>query len=72
MEIAKPGNIKTFCQPNALITLQEYINDYADEEIKTKGNQLIDSVIELLPEQEKRITKKMIDDINSGTRDIYL
>lgn len=72
MEIAKPGNIKTFCQPNALITLQEYINDYADEEIKIKGNQLIDSVIELLPEQEKRITKKMIDDINSGTRDIYL
>ena len=37
MEFAIPGFIKRFCTPNALLTLQEYLADYASPEVKVAG-----------------------------------
>jgi 2-iminoacetate synthase len=41
MQIAKTGDIKLFCQANALATLNEYLIDYANENVKYKGKLLI-------------------------------
>ena len=45
MQIAKTGNIKLFCQRNALETLNEYLRDYANESVREKGQQLIKNEI---------------------------
>ncbi|MFW5753942.1 MAG: [FeFe] hydrogenase H-cluster radical SAM maturase HydG, partial [Marinilabiliaceae bacterium] len=42
MEFSVPGFIKRFCQPNAILTMAEYLEDYAPEETKQKGYQLIE------------------------------
>lgn len=71
MELAKSGNIGKICAPNALATFQEYINDYADEETKTKVQKFLASEIEKLDEKTKTAVKKMIEKINSGEHDVY-
>ncbi len=42
MEISVPGFIHKYCTPNAILTLSEYLTDYASEEVKLKGWQVID------------------------------
>lgn len=41
MQLVKSGQIVNCCQPNALITLKEYLEDYASEDTKKKGEQVI-------------------------------
>ena len=41
MELAKPGQIKFMCDPNALSTFTEYLMDYASEDTKKIGQKLI-------------------------------
>jgi 2-iminoacetate synthase len=72
MEIAKPGNIKTFCQPNALVTLKEYLEDYANQQVKQKGEELINNQLELLDEKSKEITTKLLNRIDDNERDICI
>jgi 2-iminoacetate synthase len=72
MQVAKPGNIKTFCQSNALLTLQEYVNDYADKNLIEQYNNMIQTELNILPEKEKEITIELLQKINSGERDFYL
>ena len=50
MEFAIPGFIKRFCTPNALLTLQEYLSDYASPEVKTSGIALIAAELAKLPD----------------------
>lgn len=72
MDIAKPGLIKMHCQPNALLTLKEYLVDYADHDIKTIGNKLIEKELALIPNDERRnATVKNLKRIEGGERDIY-
>jgi 2-iminoacetate synthase len=72
MDLAKPGLIKLNCHPNALLTLKEYLVDYADEETRKLGNELIQKELFEIP-TDKRL-KKSIDylaEIESGKRDLY-
>lgn len=72
MDQAKPGLIKLFCQPNALTTLKEYLIDYADEETKKLGEELIRKELEIIPNEN--IRKKTIEyllKIEKGERDLY-
>jgi len=72
MDMAKPGLIKLHCQPNALLTLKEYLVDYADQETRTLGEQLIASELQLIPdESRKNATIKNLKKIEDGERDIY-
>ncbi|MDD3927391.1 MAG: [FeFe] hydrogenase H-cluster radical SAM maturase HydG, partial [bacterium] len=41
MRLAKAGQIGNVCQPNAILTLQEYIEDYGDEELRELGGRVI-------------------------------
>ena len=72
MDQAKPGLIKLFCQPNALFTLNEYLEDYADEETKEIGKKLIENNIKILPEQIKEKSVEILKNIDNGERDIFL
>lgn len=72
MDLAKPGLIKQFCLPNGLLTLQEYLEDYADEKTKKIGEHIIEKQVEEIPgiDRKKKTTEKL-DKIRNGERDLY-
>ena len=72
MEFSVPGFIKRYCTPNALLTLAEYLEDYAPVETAAKGWAMIETNLkkELKPKQACE-TRKRLDRIRAGERDIY-
>ncbi|MFO7872944.1 MAG: [FeFe] hydrogenase H-cluster radical SAM maturase HydG [Bacteroidales bacterium] len=72
MEFSVPGFIKRYCTPNALLTMAEYLEDYASEDTKQSGYKLIDNKIEELGQTQKvDQLKTKIDQIKEGHRDLY-
>lgn len=72
MELAKPGLIKTHCHPNGLTTLKEYLVDYADEETRIAGEQLIQKELEKIEHKKLRTkTIEYLKRIEQGERDLY-
>lgn len=72
MDLAKPGLIQNFCQPNALLTLQEYLEDYADEEAKQTGEKLIEREAEKIRNEKiKENFFNKLERIKNGERDLY-
>ncbi len=71
MSLCKNGQILNCCHPNALMTLTEYLVDYASEETKRVGFALIDRELEKIPKEKVReIARQNIADIkNSNRRD---
>jgi len=70
MPLAKSGQISNCCQPNAIMTLNEYLNDYASPETKKKGEQVIKEQLEKISSPAvKDATVKYLDRINHGERD---
>lgn len=70
MQLCKAGQILNCCHPNALITLKEFLVDYASAETKSIGDKLIDKEIELVPnEKVKKIAKQNLLEIENGMRD---
>lgn len=51
MQLAKSGQIHNVCQPNSLMTFQEYLLDYADEEMRAIGEQTIRENLERIPKE---------------------
>lgn len=72
MGLAKEKFIKTFCQPNALITFREYLNDYGDEKTKAAGNALIEKELDKMSPARRKNVCKCLDETDKGKRDIYL
>ncbi len=73
MEFSVPGFIKRYCTPNAILTLAEYLEDYAPAETKKKGYKLIDDELSKL-EEDKRVIKlkeKLSALREKGKRDLY-
>lgn len=70
MSLVKSGQIANCCLPNALMTLKEYLEDYASEEVKEKGEKLIQQELAKIPNPliRKRATE-YIDNIHEGKRD---
>ena len=72
MEFSVPGFIKRFCTPNAILTLAEYVEDYATPEVAEKAWVAIDGEInnldheKVVSELQNRIVK-----IKNGERDLY-
>ena len=70
MELCKSGQIQNCCHPNALMTLEEYLLDYADENIRSQGEQLITEEIEHIPSQRMRtLVSDHLEQIKAGSRD---
>ncbi|MFA6635595.1 MAG: [FeFe] hydrogenase H-cluster radical SAM maturase HydG [Candidatus Omnitrophota bacterium] len=72
MGLARPGTIKGKCALNALITLKEYLKDFASEEVKEKGNALIERLKEELSDQEKKQLDEFFIHIERGVRDEHV
>lgn len=73
MDLAKPGLIQKFCQPNAILTFKEYLEDYASDETKIAGQQCIEEHISEIPDERVRQRlQKQLGKISSGERDIYI
>lgn len=72
MEFSVPGFIKRYCTPNAILTLSEYLMDYAPKETAEKGWKVIDHEIDKLEGLgRKDELKKRIELIKQGKRDLY-
>jgi len=70
MELCKSKQIQNCCHPNALMTLNEYLEDYASEATKKIGKDLILKEIENVPNEKTReILKKNLESIKAGKRD---
>lgn len=70
MSLCKSGQIANCCLPNALMTLKEFLMDYADEETREVGNQLIETELAKIPnEKVKQIAKDNLMEITLGSRD---
>lgn len=72
MEFSVPGFIKRYCTPNALLTLAEYLEDYATPETKKRGYELIDENLQKLDETnyKQKVTERL-ESIKQGKRDLY-
>ena len=72
MEFSVPGFIKRFCTPNAILTLSEYIEDYATNGVEEKGLKVIENNLAKLEDQKLvGSIRKKIDRIKQGERDLY-
>lgn len=70
MSLVKAGQIKNCCLPNALMTLKEYAEDYADEETKQLALDMIKREAETIPNEKVReIVFKHLHDMDGGMRD---
>ena len=70
MEICKKQQIHNFCHPNALLTLKEYLEDYASDYTKTIGEKLIQKELEKIENPTiKENTKEYLNRIACGERD---
>jgi 2-iminoacetate synthase len=71
MEFSVPGFIKKFCTPNAILTLAEYIVDYATEQTAKKGWQVIERSLKEMHEKYQPEVRNRIERIKQGERDLY-
>ena len=70
MSLAKSGQIGNCCAPNALMTLAEYLEDYASPEVKAAGQQMIERLAQEIPSDKIReITHRRLQEIVEGKRD---
>ena len=70
MRLVKSGQIANCCQPNALMTLKEYLEDYASPDTKEKGLKLIQSEIPKIPsEKVRQVVLKHLNEMENGMRD---
>ena len=72
MEFSVPGFIKRYCTPNAILTLAEYLIDYAPEHTADKGWKVINSTIDKMDDEKMKISiHEKIMQLKSGRRDLY-
>ena len=70
MDICKSKQIQNFCHPNAIITLKEYLEDYASEETKKTGEKIINEELKTLTNKiTKDKTIEILEEIEQGNRD---
>ncbi len=69
MSLCKTGQIQNCCHPNALMTLTEYLVDYASDETKAVGYALIERELNKIPNEKVRsIARQHIEEIKSSNR----
>lgn len=72
MDLAKPGLIQQYCLPNAILTFQEYLEDYASNPTREAGSRLVDTMLDDISAKERRAAVQVrIERIKAGERDLY-
>ncbi|MDN5353017.1 MAG: 2-iminoacetate synthase [Clostridiales bacterium] len=73
MSLCKTGQIQNCCHPNALMTLKEYLEDYASPETKALGEAMIAAEIGNIPKEKvQQIVIENLNNIANGQRDFRL
>ncbi|MDD5109468.1 MAG: [FeFe] hydrogenase H-cluster radical SAM maturase HydG [Candidatus Omnitrophica bacterium] len=72
MHMAKPGTIKGKCSMNALVTLKEYLDDFASEPVRKSGYKMIARYFKRLDLFEQEKLKLFFAHVDSGIRDEYI
>jgi len=73
MDLAKPGLIQKFCRSNAILTFKEYLIDYAGEETRAAGEEMIKRLIdETTPAGTRKAITSRLARIEKGRRDICM
>jgi 2-iminoacetate synthase len=73
MELCKSKQILNCCHPNALMTLKEYLVDYASTQTCQSGNRLIEKELENIPKEKIRdMVRRNLVSIEGGQRDFRL
>ena len=70
MDLAKPGEIKLHCEPNALSTFQEYLLDYASPATRLVGEKLIAETLAASPPSQRAISENLVAQVKAGKRDV--
>lgn len=72
MDLAKPGDIQHFCGPNSILTLMEYLEDYASPEGRELGMKMIKKELgEIKNNSTRKMTEERLERIKGGERDLY-
>lgn len=72
MALAKTGQIVNTCQPNAILTFKEYLEDYAGPETKALGEKVIGEHLQYITNDKVRAkTREYLELIEKGQRDFY-
>ncbi len=71
MDMAKPGDIKTHCQPNAVSTFVEFLEDYASPATIDIGWKVIGKTLEEMPKPLRDHTQGMVAQVQGGKRDVF-
>lgn len=70
MSLLKSGQIENCCQPNALMTLKEFLMDYASDETHRKGDEIIAQRLATIPNEKVReVCSERLKAIENGDRD---
>ena len=70
MSLVKSGQIANCCQPNALMTLKEYLEDYASEDTRKKGEKVIQEELNRIPNPVvRRKAEEYLVSLHEGKRD---
>lgn len=72
MDLAKPGEIKYHCTPNALSTFTEYLCDYAQPATRAAGERLVADELGRMDARQNACTRPMIDEVRAGVRDVFV
>lgn len=73
MSLCKSGQIQNCCHPNALMTLKEYLMDYAAPDTRRIGEALIETEINNIPKEKVReLVRRNLTEIENGRRDFRL
>jgi 2-iminoacetate synthase len=72
MDLAKPGEIKYHCHPNALSTFQEYLCDYASPQAKAAGEELISIELQNMDGKQTACALPMLNKVRGGQHDIFV
>ncbi|MHB8155567.1 MAG: [FeFe] hydrogenase H-cluster radical SAM maturase HydG [Candidatus Omnitrophota bacterium] len=72
MQLAKPGTIKGKCSMNALITLKEYLDDFASAKVKASGYKMIERYFNQLDNVDQKMLKLFFNHVDAGIRDEYV
>jgi 2-iminoacetate synthase len=71
MEFSVPGFIKRYCTPNAMLTLAEYLEDYAQNGTREKGYRLIENNLKELDDKFRPRLVERLERVKQGERDLY-
>ncbi|HJV49142.1 MAG TPA: [FeFe] hydrogenase H-cluster radical SAM maturase HydG [Geothrix sp.] len=71
MDLAKPGEIKAHCQPNALSTLQEYMDDHASPATLEAAKRILVESLEGMDGHARVLAEKMVARVRRGERDVF-